>query len=231
MTTPGSWGDAGEPHGLANTFVVIDRQHLAIADQVVIKRDSYAALVTADELVSTARRQAQQLRAQAEAELEAARTRGHALGSEQARSAFAATVVEAGARIESAYIGLEARIVNTVMDALGRVLGGIDDATRMRSMVRHALAAVEHNKPVRLRVAEQDFDLARRELDALLKDFPRVDCVDLLKDEHAAVGLCVLESEYGRVDASLATQLAAVRLGLVNAFVGRRGAADGSDAP
>ena len=49
-----------------------------------------------------------------------------------------------------------------------------------------------------------------------------VDVVELQKSPQAAPGSCVLESEYGRVDASLATQLAAVRMGLIKAFVGRR---------
>jgi type III secretion protein L len=202
--------------------IAIDRHRLAAAEGAIIPREQFSAMLSAHELVAEAERHAQALRAQAESELAAARARGHAEGMAAARSEFAASVVEATARIESAYIGLEARIANTVMDALQRILGEVGDAQRMRSMIARALAAVTHDKPVRLLVAAADFDTAQSELAALRPEFPRVDVIDLQKSAQAEPGSCVLESEYGRVDASLATQLAAVRMGLIKAFVGRR---------
>jgi len=45
------------------------------------------------------------------------------------------------------------------------------------------------------------------------------------KDASAAPGTCVLESEFGAIDASLDVQLAAVRRGLVSAFIDKRVAA------
>jgi type III secretion protein L len=209
--------------------LAIDRQRLARANGAVIPREQFSAMLSAQQLVAEAERHAQSLRAQADAELAAARARGHAQGLEAARTEFAASVVEATARIESAYIGLEARIVNTVMDALQRILGQTGEAERMRSMIRRALAAVEHDKPVRLQVAAADFEVAQRELAALRHEFARVDVVELQKNPQAAPGTCVLESEYGRVDASLETQLAAVRMGLIKAFVGRRDAVTGGE--
>jgi type III secretion protein L len=205
--------------------VAIDRHRLAAADGSIIPREQFSAMLSAQALVVEAEHHAQALRAQAESELAAARARGHEQGLEAARTEFAASVIEATARIESAYIGLEARIANTVMDALQRILGEVGEAQRMRSMIARALAAVTHDKPVRLLVAAADFETAQRELAALRAEFPRVDVVDLQKNAQAGPGSCVLESEYGRVDASLETQLAAVRMGLIKAFVGRRGAA------
>lgn len=211
--------------------LAIDRQRLVRAEGAVIPREQFSAMLSAQDLVAEAERYAKTLHAQADSELAAVRARGHAQGLEEARSEFAASVVEATARIESAYIGLEARIVNTVMDALQRILEQTGDAERMRSMIRRALAAVEHDKPVRLQVAAADFEAAQRELVALRTEFPRVDVIELQKNPQAAPGTCVLESEYGRVDASLDTQLAAVRLGLIKAFVGRRDAVTGSEGP
>jgi type III secretion protein L len=211
--------------------LAINRQRLVRAEGAVIPREQFSALLSAQDVVAEAERYAQALHAQADSEHAAARAQGHAQGLEEARCEFAASVVEATARIESAYIGLEARIVNTVMEALQRILEQTGDAERMRSMIRRALAAVEHDKPVRLHVAAADFEVAQRELAALRQEFPRVDVVELLKHPQAAPGACVLESEYGRVDASLATQLAAVRLGLIKAFVGRRDAATAGQEP
>jgi type III secretion protein L len=210
-----------------NALVAIDRQRLAAAEGPIIPHEQFSAMLNARQLVAEAERYAQALRAQADSELAAARARGHAQGMEAARSEFAASVVEATARLESAYIGLEARIANTVMDALQRILGEVGEAERMRSIISRALAAVAHDKPVRLIVAAADFDTARRELAALRHEYPRVDVVELQKSAQAEPGSCVLESEYGRVDASLSTQLAAVRMGLIKAFVGRRDAVGG----
>jgi len=56
----------------------------------------------------------------------------------------------------------------------------------------------------------------------VLVQFPEIEFVDVVKDPAGVPGMCVLESEFGIVDASLDSQIAAVREGLIRAFVGKR---------
>ena len=76
-----------------------------------------------------------------------------------------------------------------------------------------------------MRVAASQFDEVNRWLSDVIKEFPDVEFVDVMKDAAATPGTCVLESEFGAIDASLDVQLAAVRRGLLNAFIDKRVAA------
>jgi type III secretion protein L len=114
------------------------------------------------------------------------------------------------------------RIVNTVMQALQQILHQIDDRVLMEQLVRQVLGQARSRKDLRLRVAAEDFDRVNQWLPTVLKDYSEVDFVDVLKDPAAPAGTCVLESELGAIDASVDVQLAAIRRGLVNAFIEKR---------
>jgi type III secretion protein L len=117
------------------------------------------------------------------------------------------------------------RIVNTVMGGLQQVLSAIPERQLMEQLVRRVLGEARGRKQLRLRVAAAQFDDVNRWLSDVIKDFPDVEFIDVLKDPHASAGTCVLESEFGSIDASLEIQLAAVRRGLVSAFIDKRVAA------
>jgi type III secretion protein L len=205
-----------------NLLVAIDKRKLAATDGKVVKADQFAQMLEAQEIVAAARRYASELRASEETSVETARQAGYAEGARRAREDHATSVVETTARLESAFLGLEARIVNTIMNALQRVLLEMDDRQVIESLVRRVLGEAKAQKQLRLRVSALQFEQVNAALAAILRDFPDVEFIDVVKDPRAASGTCVLESEFGVVDASLETQLAAVRRGLISAFIGKR---------
>ena len=202
--------------------VILDRTKLAAADGKIVKATQFSALLEAREVLEAARRYATQIQSTIDASVEAARRAGYEEGLQLAREEFATSVVETTARIESAFMGLEARIVNTVMGALQRILLELDDHEVMEALIRRVLAEGRSQKQLRLRVCAAEFDAVNEQLAAILSDFPEVEFIDVIKDPAAAPRTCVLESEFGVVDASLEMQLAAIRRGLINAFVGKR---------
>jgi type III secretion protein L len=202
--------------------VVVDVNKLAGATGPVVKRADFEAMVDAQEIVAAARRHAAALKAQTQEQVEAARAAGYAAGIEQGRADFAASVVTTVAEMESAFSRLELRIVNTVMGGLQQVLGRLEQRTVMEQLVRRVLNEARDRKQLKLRVSSAQYDDVNQWLGAVIRDFPDIDFIDVVKDARAGVGTCVLESEFGAVDASLDVQLAAVRRGLTNAFVDRR---------
>jgi len=144
---------------------------------------------------------------------------------QEARTEFSASVVATVTEMETAFLRLEPRIVNTVMSALQQILGQIDERGLMEQLIRRVLGEARNRKQLRLRVAAVQFDSINQWLAEVLREFPDVEFIDLLKDPAAAPGTCVLESEFGAIDASLDVQLAAVRRGLMSAFIERRVAA------
>lgn len=205
--------------------VMVDVSKLAGATGPVVKRAQFEALVEAQEIVATARRHAEALRGRTQEQVEAARVAGYEAGIEQGRADFAASVVTTVAEMESAFNRLELRIVNTVMGGLQQVLGRLEQRAVMEQLVRRVLNEARDRKQLKLRVSAAQYDDVNQWLGTVIKDFPDIDFIDVVKDTRAGVGTCVLESEFGAVDASLDVQLAAVRRGLTNAFVDKRVAA------
>jgi type III secretion protein L len=205
--------------------VMVDLHKLAGATGPVVKRADFAALVEAEEIVAAAVRYNEALKARMHEQVEAARAAGYEAGMQQGRADFSATVVQTVAEMETAFSRLELRIVNTVMGTLQQVLGRMDQRAVMEQLVRCVLNEARDRKQLRLRVAAGQYDEVNEWLGTVIKSFPDIDFIDVLKDPHAAAGTCVLESEFGVMDASLDVQLAAVRRGLINAFVDKRVAA------
>jgi type III secretion protein L len=210
---------------MLSAVTVIDKRKIAAATTTVVKQNEFAALLEAREIVTLAQRHGDALKADMHEQVEAARRAGYDAGMHEARTEFSASVVATVAEMQAAFTRLEMRIVNTVMGALQQVLGQMDDRAMMEKLVRRVLGEARNSKQLRLRVAACQFDEVNRWLSEVIKDFPDVEFVDVLKDPGAAPGTCVLESEFGAVDASLEVQLAAVRRGLIHAFIDKRVAA------
>jgi len=209
-------------------MILMDRGKLASADGKVIKAHDFAVLTTVQETLANACQRAAEIVALAETERDAALRQGRELGIEQGRADYAATMVEATARMESAFVCLEARLVKTVMDALQAILHEIGERAVMERLVRRTLANSSRTNGLRLVVAAQQFEMVNELLAPVLAQFPEIQFVDVVKDPAGVPGMCVLESEFGIVDASLDTQIAAVREGLIRAFVGKRRAVPAS---
>jgi type III secretion protein L len=210
---------------MSTAAVLIDKGKLASAASPVVKKEEFSALLEARDIIAQAHRYGETLKAEMHEQVEAARRAGYEAGMKEARTDFSATVVSTVAEMEMAFARLELRIVNTVMGALQQILGRIDDRTLMEQLVRRVLSQSRQGKELRLRVAAAQFDEVNRWLSDVIKEFPDIEFVDVFKDASAAPGTCVLESEFGAIDASLDVQLAAVRRGLVSAFIDKRVAA------
>lgn len=204
----------------------IDRASLAAGRDVVIKADEFATLVEARETLRLARRAAEQMRATVDAEIEQARRRGYEAGLREARAELSAQIAETKAQLEHSFVSLEGRIVQTVLKAVQQILGHTNDRALLEPLIRRVLAQSNSTTPMRLRVSAEQFDAANDAVASLLKEFPQVEWIDVAKDPNATRGTCVLETEFGVIDGSIDTQLAALRRGLLNAFVGKRLASD-----
>ena len=203
-------------------MILMDRGKLASADGKVIKANEFAQLASAQETLAQANRRAAGIIALAETQRDAALREGRELGIEQGRAEYAASMVEATARMDSSFICLEARLVKTIMDALQAILHEIGERTVMERLVRRTIANSNRKNSLRLIVASQQFDTVNALLSSVLAEFPEIEFVDVVQDPAGVPGMCVLESEFGIVDASLDTQIAAIRAGLIRAFVGKR---------
>lgn len=214
------------------TAVQIDQRILAAAEGKVVKGNVYARLVDAKACVNRALAYSERIRAESHAEIEQACQLGYEDGERRAREEFAAQMATTVMRMESAYMGLEARLVNTVMNALQTILGSMDEKFVLERLIRQTIRAAGQEKKLSLRVAAEQFAEANQIMASILVDYPHVEFVDVVKDPNMPRDGCVLESEFGAVDGSLNAHLATIRQSLISVFAGKREqAAVSSNAP
>ena len=130
-------------------MVSLDKGKLAAASGKIVKAEHFTRLMEANEIVAAANRHAAELQTTIEVKIEEARKAGYQEGIRLAREEFAASIIETTAKINSAFINLEARIVNTVMNAVQQILGEFGEREVMESIIRRVLSDARAEKNCR----------------------------------------------------------------------------------
>ena len=78
-------------------------------------------------------------------------------------------------------------------------------------VVKSALGAVRNQKQMTLRVAPQNVEVVKKQLNELLAAYPGVGYLDIAADARLSGDACILESEIGVIEASIQGQVGALR--------------------
>lgn len=185
------------------------------AAQVKLVRD-------AEDIVERAWEEANRIMADGRQAYELERQRGYEDGLEMARAEQARHMIENVARSVEFLGKVEGRMVDLVMQSVRKIIDGFDDQARVLMTVRSVLAAARAQKHMTLRLNPEQVETVRHRLDELLAGFPTVDVLDLVGDARLKADACILESDIGVVEASMQTQLEALRAAFQNTL-GERG--------
>lgn len=188
-----------------------------LPEQKVIKAADYAAYVEAQEIIQRARTEADALLAHATEAYEAEKRRGYEDGLMEGQEKIAEKMIDTISEAVNYLGGLEGKVVDIVVQALGRILGEIDKNELILRVVSNALEVARTQKQVTLRVAPAQADHLREKLNELLASFPSINFIDIASDPRLKIGGCILETEMGFVDASVDVQLGAIRKSLLKA--------------
>jgi type III secretion protein L len=181
----------------------------------IIKASEYAVMAEASALLDEARREAELILAQAQEAAQAMREKGYRDGVREGKQKIAEKMLETVQRTVDYMASSEETICEIVVTAVRRVIGEMDDRERIVRIVRNALAVVRSQKRVIVKVAQQDLDTVRGEVDALMRQFPGIEFIEVVADPRLPPQSCILESDMGIVDASIDVQLAAIKKALL----------------
>lgn len=177
----------------------------------VLRAVELRALRTAEQAVATGNAQAEQIVAQAQGIYEAERRRGYEEGNEQARLEQAEQMIENISRNVEYFGKVEGRMVDLVMEAVQKIIADFDDRDRVLITVRNVLAVVRNQKQMTLRLAPPQVEVVKSRVNELLAEYPGVGYLDIIPDNRLKGDACILESDIGLVEASIASQLGALR--------------------
>lgn len=180
----------------------------------VLRAAQIAAWGQAEELIASARDQAQAIAVDARAAYDAQCQRGYAEGLAQAQMTQAEKMIETVGRTVEYFAQVEADMVALVMSAVRKIIEDYSDAERVLIVVKNALSVVRNQKQMTLRLHPQQVEVVRARINDLLAAYPGVGYLDILADGRLGQHACILESEIGLVESSIDGQIAA----LENAF-------------
>ncbi|BDV01961.1 type III secretion system protein [Thermodesulfomicrobium sp. WS] len=181
----------------------------------VIKAAEYAEMTEASALLDAAAREAERIRAEAQEAAKSMREKGYRDGLREGKQKMAEKMLETVQRTVDYMASSEEMLCELVVTAVRRVIGELGERERIVRIVRNALAVVRSQKQVVVKVAPQDLEAVQAEVDALLRQFPGIEFIEVVADGRLSPQSCILESGMGIVDASVEVQLAAIRNALM----------------
>lgn len=175
----------------------------------VIDREAVAALGESQRILETARNEAAAIVAGAEAARAEAVEKGLAEGrerglaewleqSEKLRAAAAATIDQSRPQIVRLALRVAEKILRQRL---------AEDPKAIIPMIDEALRAVRSQRRVILYVHPDDLAMLEEHRAAWLKKNPTIGTIDLVADDALDRGGCRIETEFGKIDTTIANQL------------------------
>jgi type III secretion protein L len=186
----------------------------AIAGQRIPRR-AWAEVTELNNLLSEAGRILQSAKRQAELLQRRAYFDGRAAGLAHAQSEAIKHVLEAQKQARELVAASEARIVELAVSIVERIAPQLDQGELVAALAARGLAAIQEERHVCVRISSAAEKCTRAMLDRWQLAHPEVETIDMVIEPSLDPMACVIETELGRIEVGLPTQLEAVRTALI----------------
>ena len=221
-STPADGGAAaaGAQHGILRAAeVTLRRQDHEVRQAASARAEALLAQAQeeAARLVADAQARAEAMLQDAQARIDAACEAGRAEGERQAAIAWHERQAGRAVHQADAVRGLHERMAEVVTSAVERIVQTEGRAALYQRALRSVQALSRSATALTLKVSHADFDAARDGIAAVPELQAAGLSVEVVVDPALPAGSCLFESDMGVVDASLTTQLDALRAAMSRA--------------
>lgn len=184
----------------------------------IIRAKDFWAFKEAERAIADARTEQQRILAAAQKAYEEALRRGYEEGNESARLEQSGSMMELMGRTVDYYGKIETQMVDLVLDAVRKVVSDFDGRERVATAVRNCLEHVRDQKHLTIAVHPGHVEFLRGEVESLKAQYPSVSLIDIRPDPSLEEDACIVKTDIGVVEASLAGQVEALRTTLATVF-------------
>lgn len=177
----------------------------------VIKAQDFWAHRKARQAVADAISQRDSIIQAAQSAFESERKRGYKEGWDAARSEQSAHMIDIISQTVDYFSKVEVQMVDLVMDAVRRITNDFDDRDKVVKVVRNSLALVRNQKFITVKVHPSQSANMEDSITELLEVYPAIEHIDMASDPGLPEDACIIESDIGRIEASMSGQIEALR--------------------
>lgn len=194
----------------------LDKELLAHGTKI-IRGESLSALAQGHALIKKARKDAAVILKDARNRRHQEQAKGYEEGKQQAQEDMAQQLIETSMAAVNYIEHLEESVTNLVMDALLKILDDMSEREKLRKIVAKALKNLRDQERIRLRIAKEDMELIKKDVaEGYFGSLSQI--MEITSDSSLPRGSAILESDLGVIDASLPSQLRAIKKALGQAF-------------
>lgn len=170
----------------------------------VVRADEAEKWFSAAAYLAEARRQCEQIAAQARLALEEHRVRGFEAGRLAGVEQAARLIAETKAAVDDFVAQMHDELITVVVEIVREILGSFEPDDLAARAVARALNEMRAGTALVLMTAPEEMESIRARLTALVEDDDRL---TIVSDAQVARGRCMLWSEFGQIDVSVDAQL------------------------
>ncbi len=200
---------------MGTIFQLIENKIQPVAGSKVIKASDYLKLIESNEVLDTAKENASKIIKDAEAVYEEQKTQGYMDGVMEGKLEHAEKIIETVLSSVEFIENIEKTLVDVVSSSIEKVLGEFSREELVVGIVRQALNTVRNQQKILIRVCPDDEKPLREALSLMIQN-KKSGFIDIIADQRLKPTSCVLESDLGVIDASLETQLTALKQAFVS---------------
>lgn len=175
----------------------------------VIKQAAVTPWLDGFAFLNAAEQEAQARLGRADEITEASRQQGYQAGFEQGAKEASALLISTTAQVNNYVAGLDRQLVELSLSIIAKMLGSFDQAELVAKLAKHALQGFQRERDIIIAVAPDIAPVVGEKLQAEHSN-PSINFT-VVPDPRLTGAQCILSNAIAVVDASLDTQLAAIR--------------------
>ena len=188
-------------------------------DSPLVSAAEAEAIENTEQLLAAAEQEAALIREEAVKAAAAEKERGYADGIAAGKEEILLSKLELLDESVRFMSGVENKVADIVIKALGKCVVEIGDEELVRQLVRKSMQAVVRTQTeINVRVAAEMVEAVRGRVDSIVAEFPTVKTINVIADARLTGVACVVETDAGIVEASIEGQLAAIEKSIRKSF-------------
>ena len=188
-------------------------------DGEIVKADEAATLAEAEAIIAAARKEAELIHDDALKAAAEERKRGYEQGLADGKAEILMQKLDLLDESIAYMQSVEDKMAAIVMNALRKCVDEIGDKELVVQIVKKAMHAVVRNqKEITIKVAPDMVEVVRARLNEILSRFPGLGFAEVTEDPKLSGTACVVETESGKVEASIEVQLSAIERSIQKHF-------------